>query len=155
VTVTLTVVGDRKLDQVAARLHREARRFQRRVSSATRSAVERSYRPVLVGMVPAFMPTGYAPVLAADLKVSTTVRFAGANPGVTVQVSAPTRGKGREVEALERGTLRHPLFGQRGHWYGQRVRRGFASVPLRAIRPHIGRQIDSELAEIRHDVERG
>ena len=62
---------------------------------------------------------------------------------------------GREVKNLEAGALRHPLFGNRGFWYRQRVRRGFASVPLRAVRPHIVRRIDAELADIKRDVERG
>lgn len=134
---------------------REARRFQRRVSTATRTAVERGYRPVLVGMVPAFMPSGYTPALSSDLEVKTSVRFAGANPGVTARISAPTGGpKGRDVIALEAGRLSHPLFGDKSRWYRQRVRRGFASVPLKAIRPQIVREIDLELREVARDVER-
>lgn len=156
-SVSLKVVGKEKLDTVAARLVREANRFQRRVSSATRSAVDRGYRPVLTGMVPAFMPGGYAPALTADLKIATTVRFTGAAPGVTVRVTAPTGGsKGRQVRTMEDfGVLRHPLFGNKKHWYSQRIRRGFASTPLKAIRPQIVREIDAELAGIKRDVERG
>ena len=155
-TLELEVKGTAELDAVAARLRKEATRFQRRVSTATRKAVERSYRPVLVGMTASFVPNGYAPVLSRDLRVSTSVRLAGTSPGVTARVFAPTGGKlGRDVTALERGTLRHPLFGNRGFWYRQRVRRGFASVPLRAIRPLIVREIDRELAAISRDVERG
>lgn len=154
-SVQVTVLGTGELDQKAAALLREAARLQRRVSTATKRAVDRVYRPVLVGMVPAFMPSGYAPELAADLKVSTSVRFAGANPGVTAAVSAPTGGKhGREVTRLEGGLLSHPLFGNRKHWYRQRVRRGFASVPLKAIRPQIRREIDSEVSAVARDVER-
>jgi hypothetical protein len=154
--ITLTVTGGTELDATAARLRREAIRLQRRVSQATGRAVDRGYRPALVGSVPGFMPSGYAPALMANLKVATTVRFTGAFPGVTARVSAPTGGpKGRDVTALEAGTLRHPLFGNKGHWYRQRVRRGFASVPLRAVKPLIVREIDRELAEIARDVERG
>lgn len=152
--VDLTVTGGRELDAAAARLAREARRFQRRVSQATRDAVQRSYRPVLVGMTPQFVPNRYAAVLGPDLRVATTVSLSAGR--VTARVSAPGSGKlGREVRQLEAGNLRHPLFGNRGWWYRQRVRRGFASVPLRAIRPHIVRQIDAELAAIKRDVERG
>lgn len=151
--VDLTVTGGRELDAAAARLAREARRFQRRVSQATRDAVQRSYRPVLVGMTPQFVPNRYASVLGPDLRVATTVSLSAGR--VTARVSAPTGGKfGREVRQLEAGNLRHPLFGNRGWWYRQRVRRGFASVPLRAIRPHIVRQIDAELAAIKRDVEK-
>ena len=152
--VDLTVTGQRELDEAAARLAKEARRFQRRISEATRDAVRNTYRPTLVGMVPQFMPGGYAPVLARDLRVATTVSLAAGR--VSVRVSAPTGGKfGREVRQLEAGSLRHPLFGNRGFWYRQRVRRGFASVPLRAVRPHIVGRINAELRDIARDVERG
>lgn len=152
--VDLTVTGQRELNEVAARLRKEAARFQRRVSGATRDAVQRTYRPVLVGMTPTFMPNRYAAVLSRDLRVKTTVSFASGF--VTATVSAPTGGKfGRAVDSLERGSLRHPLFGNRGWWYRQRVRRGFASIPLKAIKPHIVAEIDNELDKIARDVERG
>lgn len=152
--VDLTVTGQRELDATAARLAKEARRFQRRVSQATKDAVQRSYRPVLVGMTPTFMPNRYAAVLSPDLRVATTVSLAAGR--VTARVTAPTGGKsGREVTRLEAGVLSHPLFGNRGWWYRQRVRRGFASQPLRAIKPQIVRDINQELAKIARDVERG
>jgi hypothetical protein len=151
--VDLTIRGGAKLDAAAAKLARESRRFQRRVSTATKDAVQRSYRPVLVGMTPAFVPNRYAAVLSPSLRVATTVSLASGR--VTARVSAPTGGKlGRDVRKLEAGTLSHPLFGNRGWWYRQRVRRGFASVPLRAIRPQIITQIEAELAAIKRDVEK-
>jgi hypothetical protein len=152
--VELTVRGQRKLDTTAAKLTKEARRFQRRISDATKDAVQNSYRPVLIGMAPQFVPDRYAAVLVRDLLVKTSVSVGSGR--VSVRVSAPTGGKfGREVRQLEAGSLRHPLFGNRGFWYRQRVRRGFASVPLRATRPHIVKRIDLELAAIARDVERG
>jgi hypothetical protein len=152
--VELSVRGQRKLDTTAAKLTKEARRFQRRITDATKDAVQNTYRPVLIGMVPQFMPGGYAPVLAGSLLVKTSASVTSGR--VSVRVSAPTGGKfGREVRQLEAGNLRHPLFGNRGFWYRQRVRRGFASVPLRATRPWIVKRIDSELAAIARDVERG
>jgi hypothetical protein len=154
VGVELTVTGQAELEATAARLAREARRFQRRISGATKDAVQNTYRPVLIGMVPQFMPGGYAPELARDLRTAVTVGLGSGR--VSVRVSAPTGGKfGREVRQLEAGSLRHPLFGNRGFWYRQRVRRGFASVPLRATRPHIVGRINAELRDIARDVERG
>ena len=160
-SVTLTIEGREDLDRCAAALLREASRFQRRISSATRKPVDRIYRTVLVGMVPAFMPSGYAPVLMTDLKVSTSVRFAGPHPGVTAIVSAPTGGpRGRAVKALELGQLRHPDIRDQGkprpqwRWHAQRIRRGFASVPLKATQRQIVSEIDDELAAVVRGVER-
>lgn len=155
-SVHVTVIGGEEVDAKARALLREASRFQRRVSQAANRAVQGSYRPVLVGMLPTFVPNGYANELANDLRVTTSVRFTGAFPGVTATVTAPTAGtKGREVRALEAGRLSHPLFGNRGYWYRQRVTRGFASVPMKAVKPHIVREIETEVAAIARDVERG
>lgn len=159
--VTLTISGTADLDRTAAALLKEASRFQRRISSATRKPVERVYRHVLVGMVPSFMPSGYAPALTADLRVRTSVRFAGPHPGVTAIVSAPTGGpRGRAVKALERGVLRHMDIRDMGkprrerRWHAQKVRSGFASIPLKATKQQIISEIDDELAAVARDVER-
>jgi hypothetical protein len=155
-SVALRIDGGRELDDAVGDLIREARRFQRRVSTAAGKAVKGSYAPTLIGLAPTFMPSGYAPVLVADLKVAVTVRFAGSSPGVGVKVSAPTGGpSGRHVDALEEGRLRHPFFGDTKRWYLQRIAPGFGSIPLKAIRPQIVREIDQELGAIVRDVERG
>jgi hypothetical protein len=154
VAVTVKVLGTGELDEKAAALRREAARFQRRVSTAAGRAVNRVYRPTLIGMAPTFMPSGYVNDLVNDLRVRTSVRFAGSSPGVGVVVSAPTGGpKGRAVNALEAGILRHPLFGNKLHWYAQRVGRGFVSIPLRAVQPQISRELDLELSAVKRDVE--
>ena len=151
--VDVKVVAGPEFERTRAELLKQARAFQRRVSSATRRAVDRTYRPAVVSMAPSLMPDRYAGLLARDLHVSTSVRFAGSAPGVTVSVSAPTGGpQGRDVSSLERGRLSHPLFGDKHHWYRQSVTRGFASKPIKAIRPKIVAEIDDELAKIADDV---
>ncbi|HEX6872407.1 MAG TPA: hypothetical protein VF163_15025 [Micromonosporaceae bacterium] len=156
--LTVTVTGGREADKAAAELKREGIRFQRRVTTAVGKAVKRVYFPTLVGMVPRFMPSGYAPTFAASLKAVPVVRYAGISPGVSVVVSAPTTGRqGRAVNALERGELRAPSFpsGPRNtwKWHRQRIPPGFGSKPLEAIRPQIKREIELELREITRDLE--
>lgn len=151
--VDVKIVAGPEFEATRAELLKQAKLFQRRVASATKRAVDRVYRPALVSLAPSLMPDRYAGLLARDLKVSTSVRFAGAAPGVTVSVSAPTGGpQGRDVSSLERGRLSHPLFGNRHHWYRQTVTRGFASKPVKASRPAIVREIDQELAKVSRDV---
>lgn len=157
------VVAGPEFEKTRVELLKQARAFQRRVASATRRAVDRTYRPTVVAMMPDFMPDRYAGVLSADLVVSTSVRFSGSAPGVTVSVSAPTGGSlgGRDVSQKERGELRHPDIRDlwprhkaRGEWrwHGQRITRGFASKPIKVIRPKIVEQIDDELAAVADDV---
>jgi len=38
--------------------------------------------------------------------------------------------KGMDLPALDRGKLRHPLFGDREHWYEQKVRKGWWTKSL-------------------------
>ncbi len=147
------VVAGPEFEKTRVELLKQAKAFQRRVSSATRRAVDRTYRPAVVSMAPSLMPDRYAGLLERDLKVSTSVRFSGSAPGVSVSVSAPTGGpQGRDVSSLERGRLSHPLFGDRSHWYRQSVTRGFASKPIKAIRSKIVADIDDELAAVADDV---
>jgi hypothetical protein len=151
--VDVKVVAGPEFERTRAELLKQAKLFQRRVASATRRAVDRTYRPAVVSMAPSLMPDRYAGLLTRDLKVSTSVRFSGSAPGVTVSVSAPTGGpQGRDVSSLERGRLSHPLFGDKSHWYRQSVTRGFASKPVQAIRPKIVAEIDQELDKVSRDV---
>lgn len=164
-SVDLRVADNQPL--VKAALLKEAARFQRRISQRTQSTVDRVYRPVLVGLAPSFMPSGYAPLIQRDVKIRTHVR----GSRVTATVSAPTGGStGRDMKARERGSLRHPVFakGTRRHsfvrdgvevirgwrWVGQRIKPGFATTGLKAVRPQILRELDLELHDIARDVKR-
>lgn len=102
------------------------------------------------------LPSGYAPTMAGDVQVSTSVRFAS-DPTISVRVWAeggPAPGH-RDVEAIDAGTLRHPFFGDRGRWYNQAVRSGFASDPFQATRPAVLAAIGDEWDAMVSRVERG
>lgn len=149
----LTVeIFDADLERKAAQLRTVSKSLQRRVVKAADGAVQESYLPALQATVPEFIPSGFAPTLAAGLKVDTSVSFAG-NPGVTAKVSAPTgKPKGRAVVDFERGRLKHPLFGNRSHWYTTRMKPGFAKAALRSTKTVIVRAIDRELEEIKREL---
>lgn len=79
---------------------------------------------------------GYAPLLARAVKVVTRVSGTS-SVRATVRVSAAGKREGRDVSALNLGMLRHPLFGNRRHWYGQRVLRGFVDEPVDRARDRV------------------
>jgi hypothetical protein len=77
-----------------------------------------------------YLPDRYAEELARTL-VDKAVRLAGTNPGVRLTASAKTgRGKQRDLASLNRGRLRHPLYGNREWWFDQEVKKGFWDEPL-------------------------
>lgn len=142
----------------AKELRRQAARLQRRISTAAGRVVESHLRPRIVELAPQHLPSGYTPLFAHDVTVRTSTRFVH-NPGVTATVSAPTGGtKGRDVPALERGVLAHPLFGKRSYvdragvkksgWFRQKVKAGLAKTALKSTRHAIIRGLDDELGKI-------
>src|SRR3546814_3718062 len=83
--------------------------------------------------------------------------LSGRNVGITISASS----SGHDVNAMERGRLRHPVFGRqrtvrgkvRGLWVNQQVTPGFWSKPMTEAAPQaredITREIDSAFKRIR------
>lgn len=98
-----------------------------------RKGVAAAVRPLgeaVKAEIPATMPGGYAPTLSRSVRNRVTSRASGANFGVSFTTWAAGKSQRRKVSALNRGTLRHPLFGNRNRWYATRVRPGFWSRPV-------------------------
>lgn len=93
-----------------------------------------------------FLPKRYALELAKSLRVRSR-RRAGNNPAIYLVGSAKTpRGKDRDLASLNRGRLRHPLYGNRGYWFDQDVDPNWWDDPLLegadAVREEIVNVID-------------
>jgi hypothetical protein len=146
----------------AAELRAAARQLrieQKALRAGAVKAIERGVRKLRVTIPAAAgqLPSGYATVMAADVRVSTSVRLSGRDPVVGVKVWAPGKGGGthRDVEAIDAGVLRHPLFGDRGRWYAQVVRPSFASEPFQDAKPAILDELENDWNDMVSRVERG
>lgn len=125
---------------------------------ATR-ALERGVRGLRTAIPAAAsrLPTRYGKVMAADVKVSTSVKLASRDPAISVKVWAeggPSQDH-RDIEKIDAGILRHPFFGDRERWYDQAVRPGFASEPFADARPQILTEIEKDWNDMVSRVERG
>lgn len=80
---------------------------------------------------------GYARVMAAAVKAATSVRQAGNRISASADVSAKGRREDRDVATVNRGGLRHPLYGNRRHWFTTRVRPGFVTRVIDRTRDRI------------------
>src|SRR5215831_16114129 len=101
-----------ELAQVAARLKTLGEGGLRRELT---DAIRRGTEPVEESIrqhLPDYLPDRYAAVLDEDLRITTSVRPAAADPGVFV-VGTPIR-KRRKLGTINAGNLRHPVFGQYG-----------------------------------------
>lgn len=99
----------------------------------------------------ATLPSGYAPTMIRAVKVSVRRR------GLETFAVVYARGKRelRDVAAVNRGTLRHPLFRNRNHWFTTRVRPGFVERPVRRLGEAIAERSLAAAQRITHEIARG
>lgn len=86
-------------------------------------AANRATKPVkpLIIESASVLPGGLAPWVQSRMKVTTKTRTSGALAGVRFTTRRPKPGGSTDVKALNRGQARHPLWGNKGFWYGQAV----------------------------------
>ena len=105
--------------------------------------------------VPKAVPSGYAPLLSKSLRFRTAVRSQRDTARVEWQVHAVGKQEKRDLPSLNRGTLRHPLFGNRHHWYAQKVRRGVVDRPADRLMPDVRREMDAVIDSVAAQITRG
>lgn len=104
--------------------------------------------------MPDHMPDRYARELKADFSLLTRKR-PSRNPGISLR--GKTRKKRRKVVALNDGTLSHPLFGNRNHWYKQSrsVKKGFFNEPLEEQGPKVQQDILAAMERVANKIAHG
>jgi len=86
----------------------------------------------------------------ASARLSTTTRGGGRNPGVTIK----GRKSGHDLRAIDRGKLRHPVFGDREVWVNQKVKPGFFTKTLAAEAPTVRKELIGVIDDIRKQMGR-
>lgn len=152
----ISVRGAEKLRALSRALNEAAekdlrRELYRRMSRAVAPLTEK-----VKGSLPRFLPDRYADELSRTLKFRTTRRLdRSKNPGVSLWATASTpRGKPRNLAALNRGRLRHPLYGDRRHWFNQPVTPGFWDKPLEDSADEVRRELVNVLDDIGRELAR-
>lgn len=103
-------------------------------------------RQDVVAAMPGYMPSQYAGSLGSDFKITTSARRGRQKQSIKLRGSSKKRS--RHVRAVNRGELRHPLFGNRGFWYTTRVTPGFWVEPLNERQPEMRREIEQAMADV-------
>jgi hypothetical protein len=122
------------------------------------AAINRKAKPLADGVrasLGQYMPNRYAAELAPSLRIATS-KLAGRNPAVRLKAQAKTRrGKPRELARLDQGVLRHPLHGNRRHWYNQPVRAGFYTGELEQGAPKVRQELVEAIQAVARKIEAG
>lgn len=108
-----------------------------------------------------YMPSGYEALFRSRVRAKTEVEQ-GAAHKATVIVFAPGKTGRRDVQRLERGILRHPVYGRyrrlkngtlyANPWTVTSIRRGFFSEPFRFAAPRAFKRINDALGGVLEEI---
>lgn len=150
--VELSVEGSHDLERVARRLKRAAagelrkelyRGINRAVKPMKQAAKDAADREL--------PQRGGLNKFVASSKFGTRTRGFGRSPGVSITAKK----SGHDLRSLDRGRLRHPLFGNRRFWYQQPVRAGWWTQTLNDEAPLVRRELIRVLDDVAARIGRG
>jgi hypothetical protein len=153
--LSIQVRGAFQLSRTARKIREAGRKDLPRQMT---KALTRTVKPLTVAVkasLPGYMPDRYAAVLGKDLRLRTKIQTRGDGAGLRITGHAPTRSDERDVKALESGILRHPLYGNRGWWYAQRITPGFFSEPISEGAPVVRAELNRVIAEFLQKITKG
>lgn len=134
VQAQLTVAMPRIIKQATPGVRREMRKLQPDVKAEAAKTLPHG--------------GGYALVMSRSVQAKTSVRSTAMRIIATADVSARGKGEDRDVSAVNRGRLRHPLFGRKRHWFTTTVLPGFVDRPV----DRAGDRIAEVVRDARDDV---
>jgi hypothetical protein len=147
---SLEVTGADKLARLSKAL-REAgdKDLKSELGKGLRRAV-RPMRETFKAGALGFLPFrgGLAEEIADGMRFRTKIRTSGKSVGVRVVASLP----GHDLNAMNRGRLRHPVYGNRRNWVNQQIRpawwddSGLVAAP--AVRVELVKAIDEVAAKL-------
>jgi hypothetical protein len=144
VPVDLRVDGANKLDAISRQLKETGDKDLRKLLM---SGMQRAGKPLKVAAAQAARDNlprkGGLAEWVASSKFSVATR-GGRDPSVRIVA----RKVGHDLAALDRGRLRHPLFGNRRHWFNQQIRPGWFSDAMTAQAPAVRTEVVRVLDQV-------
>lgn len=147
------VTGQAQLRAVEARLSAAGPRLSKENAQAMAKVAPDIARNI-VAEVPSHVPRrkGYAATLAGDLEFLANIKV---GRGMTMTVWADGKRQRRDVPAVNRGIVRHPLpNNNRTRWYTTRARPGFVDDGVRKSEPLIVRSIRNAAEKVAKGIVR-
>jgi hypothetical protein len=148
----LRVGGADELNRLARRLKGGDKALRKELYSGLQRATKPIRADVQRSLATRLPERGGLAQKMSKARVSSKVRTANRNTRLTIQVSSP-RGEDLDVRAMDRGRLRHPVFGRRGKWVTQIIPPGAVSEPLEAGADHARREATAAMARVARQLE--
>lgn len=152
------ITGTAELRKLAARLRTAGRTdLERQLRRALEVAVKPTSQEVHAGLG-RHIPSGFVGTLGGDLRI--VPQFRGRSGSVSIRATAKGRQEKRDLSTMDRGILRHPVFGRtrKGRptpWVAQRIPAGFFSKPAEKTRSRAAREVGAALDRIAEQIEKG
>jgi hypothetical protein len=128
--VDVTVRGEEKLAKIAGAVQRFAPDLRKELLREIRTGVKPILEEIRDEAEETLPRRGGLADLVAGAKYGVRTRTFGKEAGVRVEGRLP----GHDINSVDRGSLRHPVFGRKS-WVQQPVRPGFFSRPPEAAKP--------------------
>lgn len=139
----INVMGTDRFRTLAERLSEAAavtlaRELSTDLSETTQS-LPRDARQSAISILP--HSGGLNTWLMARTEISQSIEFSAKAVVVRVTASSP-----HDISRIDRGTVRHPLFGDRRYWYTQQVTPGWWSRPMTEAEPKVRGAIERAMS---------
>lgn len=125
-------------------LRREMLRGLRQAARPAAAAIRESAREKLPKR------GGLADLIAEQTHITVRSRTSANRAGVFVITTDP-----HDIGRMNRGILRHPVFGNRDVWVGQAITPGWWTDPLLALEPNVQREMAKVLNDVARKLEQG
>lgn len=133
---SLRAIGDKELKRELYRgLNRAAKPAKDKVKPSAQSELPKR--------------GGLNDFIAGSTRASVRTRSGRRNPSVRIVARGP-----HDVYALDRGRVRHPVFGNRNAWRTQQINPGWFSEPIAQMAPQMRQEMDQVLRDVDRDLRR-
>lgn len=147
----LEVKGAEQLDQIARVLTAKGNppALKRRMTKSFKQGAEPIKRDQLANLASRLPKSGGA---AATIGGETRIGIRTSTARTTVDIVDSW--KGHDMQAIDQGTLRHPLFGHRRHWYNTRIPRLLLTKPFLRHRRTVALHLLAEMNRLAEEIAR-
>lgn len=124
--IDVKIDGAEKLARVAGAVQNTAPELRKDLLRGLRAAAKPAVKEIKAEARSTLPQRGGLAEWIAKSTIGLRTRTSGKSAGLRIE----GRKSGHDLDALDRGRLRHPLFGNRRHWFQQDIKPGFFTNPI-------------------------